>query len=182
MVKIVIQRTKRSYDYKFSPEKKSDYGNNAKNNSLDWLVLYCNGEEITRLHCQSVQNLDWGKNASAGKLAYGDTIAPGSFLLRLWAQPRKFKGSVHEIIRCKTLNGLAINDNAMQIVNGHENGRWLIHNKYNSTTHKDTNFAWSAGCIIVKTGDMELLDSALKALNLTPGMIISGEIIEVNNA
>lgn len=181
MVKIVIQRTKKSYEYKFFPARPSDFGNNAKNNSLDWLILYCDDSEITRLRCQSVQNYDWGTNASRGKLPYGDTIAPGSFQLRLWANPRKYRGEVHEIINTKTLNGWKIDSNAMQKVNGIESGRWLIHSKYSITAKSETTFAWSAGCIVVRSGDLELLGTALRALNLTAGTIIPGEITEVEN-
>lgn len=181
MLKIIVQRSKSSYHYKYKPSQESGFDNNCKNNSRDWLVLMYNDKELFRCRCQSVQNYDWGTNASRGKLPYGDTIAPGSFQLRLWANPRKYRGEVHEIINTKTLNGWKIDSNAMQKVNGIESGRWLIHSKYSITAKSETTFAWSAGCIVVRSGDLELLGTALRSLNLTAGTIIPGEITEVEN-
>lgn len=178
MLKIIVQRSKSSYHYKYKPAQESGFDNNCKNNARDWLVLMYNDKELFRCRCQSVHNYDWGRNKSNGKLAYGDTIAPGKFQVRLFADPRKYHGEVHEIINAVDMDGHKINSMAMQIVRGEYYGRWLIHDRYSNVSGHDMAYAWSAGCIILRSTDLVFFNNALISAGCAKGDIIAGEIFE----
>lgn len=180
MLKIIIERKKSSYDFKINAKKADGFDNNFKNNSADWLRLLDGKAELARFKCQSVANYCFGKMATADTVAWGDTIAPGKFKVRLFAEPRKFHGEIHEIIEATDIDGQKINTHAMQTTErGFQNGRWLIHDRYSAQRGEDTTYAWSAGCIILSSGDLAALNSVFNCYMLSPGTIIPGEIIEV---
>lgn len=179
-LKIVIERKKISYNFKIAPEKPDGFDNNFKNNSIDLLKLYDGESLIAQFFCQSVANYCFDKMATADTVAWGDTIAPGEFKVRLFAEPRNFHGEIHEIIEATDIDGQKINTHAMQTTErGFQNGRWLIHDRYSAQRGEDTTYAWSAGCIILSSGDLAALNSVFNCYMLSPGTIIPGEIIEV---
>ena len=61
---------------------------------------------------------------------------------------------------------------------GFQTGRWLIHDKWSNSLNRDTNTAWSAGCIILSSGDLAAFNRILHAYEVKSGDIISGEIVE----
>ncbi len=181
MLKLRIERNLKSYDFKSFPDKEDGFENNWKNNSLDWLVLLDDKAELCRFRCQTVANYCFGKNATADTVPYGDTVAPGFFKVRLFAESRNFHGEIHAITETKDLDGEWIDRNAMQTTEGgFQNGRWLIHDRYSEKLGHDTNYAWSAGCFILSSGDLKALNTVLHAYKFKPGDIISGEITEEN--
>ena len=181
MLNIKILRYKKSYDFKNNPSLPDGFENNWKNNSLDWLVLCDDKGELFRCHCQSVANYCFGENATADTVSYGDTVAPGFFKIRTFAEPRNFHGEIHEIIQTQDIDGQMIDHKAMQITaNGFQNGRWLIHDRFSKKLGKDSNYAWSAGCFILSSDDLESLNTLFHAYQLKPGTIIPGKVIEQN--
>lgn len=178
MLKIEITRLKTSYSYKVNDSSASSYANNIAHNSQDIFTVKNDGKEIFVCRCQSVQNLDWGENKSNGPLPYGDTIAPGTFSLRCFAEPRNFHGSVHEIFNAHDMDGHKIDDKAMQLVDGKWSGRWLIHDKWSHKTGAETANAWSAGCIIMSCKDLQTLNLVLLKNGIKKGFVIKGEIKE----
>lgn len=168
-----------SYDYKADQAEPDSFENNWKNNSLDWLVLKENGHELLRVRCQTVANYCFGDMATADTAAHGDTVAPGAFTVRCFVEPRGFHGEIHAITRTRDLDGQWIDREAMQTTGkGFQNGRWLIHDRFSFRTNRDTNHAWSAGCFILSSADLERLNIVLHALKLRPGDEIPGEVIE----
>ena len=63
---------------------------------------------------------------------------------------------------------------------GFQNGRWLIHDRWSAKLGKDSNYAWSAGCFILSSGDLAALNNLLHAYELPAGYIIGGKLIETN--
>lgn len=180
MLKIIIERKKISYDFKANPDLEDSFENNWKNNSRDWLIVKDECAEIMRFRCQSVANYCFGAMATADSVAWGDTVAPGPFKIRVFANPRNFHGEIHEIIEATDIDGQRINTHAMQTTDeGFQNGRWLIHDRFSNKYNEDTNYAWSAGCFILSSWDLAALNVILKSYSLAPGMIIPGEVIEV---
>lgn len=181
MIKLRIERTLKSYDFRENPNAPDSFANNWKNNSRDWLVLLDDKAEICRFRCQTVANYCFGKMAPGDTVEHGDTIAPGQFQVRLFAEPRAFHGEIHEIIEATDIDGQRIDGHAMQTTaDGFQSGRWLIHDRYSFKLKKDTNYAWSAGCFILASGDLEALNHVLHAYKFMPGEIIAGEVIEVD--
>lgn len=179
MISIKVLRKQSSYDFKVNPKKEGSFDNNWKNNSRDWFILYDDECEIARFRCQSVANYCFGDMASNGDTEHGDTIAPGLFKVKCFVDPRSFHGEIHGIIETKDLDGQWINRNSMQIVNGFQTGRWLIHDKWSNSLKKDTNTAWSAGCIIMSSSDLKSFNDLLHAYKIKSGDIILGAIMEV---
>lgn len=179
MLSLVIERKQRSYLFKVNPKAPGSFENNWRNNSLDWLCLYDGNAEILRVHCQSVANYCFGDMKSNGDTEHGDTIAEGYFKVKCFVEPRSFHGEIHGIIETRDVDGQWIDRNSMQIGNdGFQTGRWLIHDKWSNNLKRDTNTAWSAGCIILSSSDLETFNKMLKAYGVKPGDIISGEIVE----
>ena len=180
MIKFVLERKKISYDFKIDPNLPDGFDNNWKNNSQDWFIVKDEHCELARFKCQSVANYCFGQMKTADSVAWGDTVAPGPFKVRLFAEPRNFHGEIHEIIEATDIDGQRINTHAMQTTEkGFQNGRWLIHDRFSYKYNEDTNYAWSAGCFILSSYDLKSLNLILKSYNFGPGTIISGEIIEI---
>ena len=179
MLRIEILRNKKSYDFKIKPNKPSGFDNNYKNNSIDWFILYDDDAELIRVRCQSVANYCFGDMTPGDYIEHGDTIAEGKFTVRCFVDPRAFHGEIHAITRTKDIDGQWIDRNAMQTTkDGYQNGRWLIHDRYSFKTKDDTTYAWSAGCLILSSGDLEAINSILRAYNIMAGDEIEGEIFE----
>jgi hypothetical protein len=180
MLNIVIERNLKSYDFKVNPKAPSSFANNWKNNSIDWFVLFDDNAEICRFKCQSVANYCFGDYATADTVEYGDTIHEGFFKIKCFVEPRSFHGEIHGIIETKDIDGQWINRESMQTTKGGlQNGRFLIHDRYSFNTNSDTNKAWSAGCIILSSLDLETFNTLLKAYEIKAGDIIEGQIVEV---
>lgn len=179
MLKLEIWRNRQSYNFKTDPSKPNSFENNWKNNSLDQLVLLKDQKVLFLAKAQTVANYCFGDMAPGDKLPHGDTIAQGKFTVRCFVEPRKFHGEIHAITSTTDLDGQPIDRNAMQISEkGFQNGRWLIHDKYSFKLGKDTNYAWSAGCFILSSADLERLNEILKKEGVKAGDKIEGEVIE----
>lgn len=179
MLNLVVERSLKSYQFKVNPNLASSFSNNYKNNSLDKIIIYDDNAEIAAFRCQTVANYCWGDYKSNGPTEWGDTVSEGYFKIKCFVEPRKFHGEIHGIIETKDLDGQVINHDSMQIENGYQTGRWLIHDRYSSKTGKDTNYAWSAGCFILSSDDLKAFNDILHAYQVQAGDIISGELIEV---
>lgn len=181
MVNIRIERHKKSYEFKVDPAKADSFENNWKNNSIDSFILLDDRAELFRCRCQSVANYCFGKNATADTVPYGDTVAPGAFVARLFAEKRGFHGEIHEITMTQDLDGQWIGHNAMQTTEGgFQNGRWLIHDRWSEKLKGDTNYAWSAGCFILSSGDLAALNEILHECKYSSGDELIGHVVEVD--
>jgi hypothetical protein len=181
MLKVEVWRNHQSYNFKADRTKPDSFENNWKNNSLDLLML-CDTDTsrvLFQCKCQSVANYCFGKERPGDTVSYGDTIAVGKFTLRCFVSPREFHGEIHAIINATDMDGQCIDHNAMQLsADGFQNGRWLIHDRYSSKTGRDTNYAWSAGCIILSSADLVSFNAALRAAGVSAGDELPGEIVE----
>lgn len=179
MLKIQVWRNRKSYDFKADKNKPDSFENNWKNNSQDLLVLTDNKRTLFQCNCQSVANYCFGKERPGDTISYGDTIAPGRFTVCCFVPPRAFHGEIHAVINTTDRDGQIIDRNAMQTsADGFQNGRWLIHDRYSAKLGKDTNCAWSAGCIILASADLVKLNTTLRAAGIKPGDEIPGEVVE----
>lgn len=179
MVKLIVIRKKSSYDFKANPKAPDSFANNWKNNSQDDFVLLDNGQPLFQCRCQSVANYCFGDMATADTVSHGDTVAPGEFTLKLFVEPRNFHGQIHAITRTRDVDGQWIGHDAMQTTKkGFQNGRWLVHDRFSFKTGKDTNQAWSAGCFILSSFDLEQFNIVLKAMGFKPGDEIPGLVVE----
>lgn len=177
-LKFEIRRNAESYDFRVKQGVNS-FENNWKNNSKDWLILLDDNAELYRCRCQSVANYCFGDMATADTVEHGDTIAEGEFTVKCFVDPRAFHGEIHAITQTRDIDGQWINHEAMQTtVGGFQNGRWLIHDRYSFKTGEDTSYAWSAGCFIVSSNDLEGLNMILHAYKIQPNEEIHGEVIE----
>lgn len=180
MVRVRIERHGKSFDYKNDPGKPDSFENNWKNNSLDWIVLLKDTAEIARFKCQSVANYCFGDQLPGDSLPHGDSLLAGSFGIRAFVDPRKFHGEIHGIVNALDLDGQVIDAQSMQYTkNGFQTGRWLIHDRYSEKIKDDTRYAWSAGCIILSSRDLESFNYLLRAFQVVPGRIIPAELIEL---
>jgi hypothetical protein len=144
--------------------------------------LFDDLEMVIGLNCQTVANYCFGENAGPKNNPHISTIAPGDFTIRAFVEPRSFHGEIHAITRTKDIGGKWIDHNAMQVFsNGYQLGRWLIHDKYSFELKKDTNYAWSAGCFILSSADLQSLNACLKQKGVKAGDLISGVLVEINN-
>ena len=177
MLKLHIIRYAESYDFKAEPDKPDSFSNNWKNNSLDDFILL-NGEiELFKCKCQSVANYCFGDMQAGDTVNYGDSIAPGCFTVKCFVPPRKFHGEIHAITKTRDIDGQEINRNAMQTTKGgYQSGRWLIHDRFSFSKGKDTTYAWSAGCFILSSKDLEDFNQTLKAHGVQAGDEIAGTL------
>ena len=177
-LKFEVRRSVESYNFRVKQGVDS-FANNWKNNSKDWLVLLDDNAELYRCRCQSVANYCFGDMTPGDTVEHGDTIAEGEFTVKCFVDPRAFHGEIHAITQTKDIDGQWINHEAMQTTkDGYQNGRWLIHDRYSFKTGEDTSYAWSAGCFIVSSNDLEGLNMILHAYKIQPNDLIKGEVIE----
>lgn len=180
MLHLHIRRHKESYHFKAEPHKPDSFSNNWKNNSLDDFILQKDDQELFRCRCQSVANYCFGDMKPGDTVNYGDSIAPGDFTVHCFVPPRKFHGQIHAITRTRDIDGQWIDRNAMQTTkDGYQNGRWLIHDKFSFEKGADTNYAWSAGCFILSSKDLEAFNAVLKQHGIKTGDEIHGILTEV---
>ena len=180
MIKLLIIREKSSYDFISDQSAPDSFENNWKNNSQDDMILLEDGHPVYQCKCQSVANYCFGDMATADSVAHGDTVAPVDFTLRLFVPPRSFHGEIHAITQTKDIDGQWIGRDAMQTTkNGFQNGRWLVHDRWSQKLGADTNHAWSAGCFILSSKDLEQLNAAIRSLGLKAGDEIPGQVIEM---
>jgi uncharacterized protein TP_1000 len=175
MLKLTIIRHKESYRFKADKSKPDSFSNNWKNNSLDDFILNDGGVEVFKCKCQSVANYCFGDMKSGDTVSFGDSVAPGGFTVKCFVPPRTFHGEIHAITKTRDLDGQEIDRNAMQTTkDGYQNGRWLIHDKYSFSKGKDTNYAWSAGCFILSSKDLEAFNRVLKSHGIKAGDAVDG--------
>jgi hypothetical protein len=179
MLNFRVERKKESYNYRANPNLSDSFENNWANNSLDFLILLDGEKEIVRLKCQTVANYCFGTNLGPIHLPHISTIATGEFFIRAFVEPRLFHGEIHAITKTRDKGGRWIDHNAMMTLdNGFQLGRWLIHDKFSFNHGKDTNYAWSAGCFILSSKDLETLNVNLKQFGVKPGDLIKGLLNE----
>lgn len=179
MLNIIIERKRKSYDFKNDPKKPAGFDNNYKNNMQDIFVLFDDKAEIVRFRCQSVANYNFGKEATYSTFEWGDTIKEGYFTVKCFVEPRAFHGEIHGICDTQDVDGEKIDRNSMQLnVRGESVGRWLIHDKWSNSKNCESEYAWSSGCIILSCSDLECFNRLLRAYNIKPGDKIKGQIVE----
>ena len=177
MLHLHIIRYVESYDFKAEPDKPDSFSNNWKNNSLDDFILLNDDTELFKCKCQSVANYCFGDMLPGDTVSYGDSIAAGDFTVRCFVPPRKFHGQIHAITQTVDIDGQRIDHNAMQTTKGgYQTGRWLIHDRFSFSKGADTNYAWSAGCFILSSKDLELFNQTLKAHGVQAGDEIVGTL------
>ena len=177
MLHLHIIRYVESYDFKAEPDKPDSFSNNWKNNSLDNFILLNDDTELFKCKCQSVANYCFGDMLPGDTVSYGDSIAAGDFTVRCFVPPRKFHGQIHAITQTVDIDGQKIDGNAMQTTKGgHQTGRWLIDDRFSFSKGADTNYAWSAGCFILSSKDLELFNQTLKAHGVQAGDEIVGTL------
>ncbi|MCL2127955.1 MAG: hypothetical protein FWH38_06835 [Treponema sp.] len=180
MVNILVERKKQSYSFKADPLGPDSFENNWKNNSLDSIAIRAGSEELCRFPCQTVANYCFGGMATASTVPWGDTVAPGNFTVRAFAEPRGFHGEIHAITETRDIDGEWIGRDAMQLAaGGFQNGRWLIHDRYSFNAGRDTNYAWSAGCFILSSAGLAAFNAMLRKLGVRPGGLIPGALTEI---
>jgi len=176
MLKLTIIRHKESYRFKADESKPDSFSNNWKNNSLDDFILTDDGAEVK---CQCVANYCFGDMKSGDTVSFGDSVAAGGFTVKCFVPPRTFHGEIHAITKTRDLDGQEIDRNAMQTTkDGYQNGRWLIHDKYSFSKGCDTNYAWSAGCFILSSKDLEAFNRVLKSHGIKAGDAVDGVLQE----
>ena len=177
MLHLHIIRYVESYDFKVEPDKPDSFSNNWKNNSLDDFILLNDDTELFKCKCQSVANYCFGDMLPGDTVSYGDSIAAGDFIVRCFVPPRKFHGQIHAITQTVDIDGQKIDRNAMQTTKGgYQTGRWLIHDRFSFSKGADTTYAWSAGCFILSSKDLELFNQTLKAHGVQAGDEIVGTL------
>lgn len=175
MLKLTIIRHKESYRFKADESKPDSFSNNWKNNSLDDFILNDGGVEVFKCKCQSVANYCFGDMKSGDTVSFGDSVAPGGFTVKCFVPPRTFHGEIHAITKTHDIDGQEIDCYAMQTTkDGFQNGRWLIHDRYSQKLGRDTNYAWSAGCFILSSKDLEAFNRELKSHGVKAGDAVDG--------
>ena len=179
MLKLIIIRHKESYHFKADECKPDSFSNNWKNNSLDDFILTDDGAEIFKCKCQSVANYCFGDMKEGDTVSFGDSVAVGGFTVKCFVPPRLFHGEIHAITKTHDIDGQEIDCYAMQTTkDGFQNGRWLIHDRYSQKLGRDTNYAWSAGCFILSSKDLEAFNRVLKSHGIKAGDAVDGVLQE----
>lgn len=162
MIKLLILRDKKSFD--FTVSKGEPF-------YLDTIKILENNWPVFETYCQSV--------AIHKSCTMQESVAPGIFHARLFADKRNYTNPVHEMINAFDLEGERIDNKAMQIdAESGVQGRWLIHDDYNPVTKKAYNIPWSAGCIMLPFKEHKLFNDKLIELGCKPGDIIEVELVE----
>jgi hypothetical protein len=165
MIKLKVTRNKDSYC--FTIARGWPY-------FIDKIEILSDGKSVFSSSCQSV--------AIHKSCTHKESIAPGVFQARLFADKRNYANPVHELINAIDLEGERIDNKAMQIdAESGVQGRWLIHDDYNPVTKKEYNVPWSAGCIMLPYKNHEIFNQTLIDLGCKPGDIIEIELKEVDN-
>lgn len=164
MLHIHILRKKISHQYQRDPSKGFAWDNNDFNNSLDDFWVFDDDDKIMVCSVQTVANAE---GLIAGVHHY-DTLAPGSFFLRAFVDPRSFKCQPHGIIGATTIKGDAIMKSVDKSgvptdddsTTSNNKSRWLMHDLKNHLG-VDTRVAWSAGCIVAHDPDLDSFNTLL---------------------
>lgn len=179
-LELLVVRLTSSLDYKFNPSLNS-YENNWKHNGEDYVRLYdrATNELLFEARCQTVSN-----HPDATKFKFGDTLQPGTFSICCFVQPRAFHGEPHGIMNAYDLEGQPIDAYSMQNdldFPGFQNGRWLLHDRFSFKTNRDTNYAWSGGCIILSSKDLGFLNATLRESGVKKGDVVPARLIEASD-
>lgn len=169
MIQIRVIREKKSYDFKLNPQLDT-FANNIKNNLIDTILIVNNNEVVFKAKCQSVANYPG---------AFRDTIKEGKFQIKCFVPPNSMHGEIHAIINTFDIDNQPINHNSYQVDNNITKGRWLIHDTYYTPAKRESNYAYSGGCIMLRVKDMEEFNKCLKDLNVKGNDILNGIIMEV---
>lgn len=165
-----IVRFPASYRVRKNPELPESWENNGANNSLDSFVLYAaDGKVLLTCRAQTVVNIPGGRA--------GDTVAPGTFRVKLWVAPRGFWCEPHGIVGAKDIEGQDITEDSVQSLPGKDGApvdfsRWLIHDWQKQKPQPKgtlTRLAWSLGCFVVPVGCLAEMNRILKKEGYVPG-------------
>ena len=167
---IRIVRKLASLNYKRNPPALDAWHTNDANNSLDEFTLLDGETVLFHCHAQTVANME---GLDDGVHEY-DTIAPGSFGLRAFVEPRAFKCQPHGIVYAKTKRGDVVRSDSTTKANA---SRWLVHD-WKNHDGVDTRVAWSAGCFVLRDTDLEAFSSVLRLRGVKPGDVIPGDLFE----
>jgi len=170
MLNVIVERKKSSFDCKFNKNLNS-FENNIKNNTKDILKLYQGDELLFECAVQSVANHP--------SVTTDNSIRAGKFEIKLFVEKRAFWNNVHGICNTTTKNGIAINENS---VNAGSPDRFLIHDKQKNKPaleNTETRNAYSAGCLIIASVHMNMMNKILVNKGCKPGDVILGYVIEL---
>jgi len=177
---IIIKRKAASYSYKANgPASADDWHNNDHNNSLDTIELWDAGALLHATRVQTVANMPGAR--------FKDTIKPGPFGIKLFVEPRAFRGRIHGIVNTTDFDGQVIDGRSIQPIAGKDGGpinveRWLFHDTQKhapAPAGEVTRVAWSAGCFIVAPVDLEIFGNLFTSHGLKAGDIVSGDLVEI---
>lgn len=166
---IKIIRKQGSFEYKYK-EQINNYQNNIKNNSLDTILIMNEGTELFSANCQTVSNHPDFKHR--------DTIQKGTFKIKCFVESRKFHGEIHGIIDAYDIENQKINNYSMQLENGQLKGRWLVHDKWYDKIQKDSKYAYSGGCFVLSSEDLEQFNKVLRKNKIVDNQVINGILVE----
>jgi hypothetical protein len=169
MFSLKVIRKKQSYFFKHN-QKKNDFKNNIKNNTLDRIELYFNNKLIFQAKAQTVSNHP--------HYDFYDTIKKGTFKIKCFVNPRKFHGQIHGIIDAMDIENQPIDHWSMQVENGYQKGRWLIHDRWSFAKNRDLYNAYSGGCFIMSSKDLEKFNKHLTENGISKGDVIKGTLME----
>ena len=180
-----ITRSHLSLAYRRDPAKPAAWDDNDANNSLDQFALFeepgiaGHSAPLFVCRCQTVANLE-GLDAgsqTAHPARYLDTIAPGPFQLRAFVEPRMFWCQPHGICNARTLGGDWIGSDSTTPSNPN---RWLAHDWRKLKPNpdgQDTRVAWSAGCFVLPTRELDAFGKILILHGINAGDLIDGELV-----
>ena len=171
-IKIKILRDKLSYDFKYD-ENKNDYKNNIRNNSID-TILILNSRKRAIFVSREVQTV-----ANHPHFDFLDTIAPGKFKMRCFVEQRKYHGRIHGIVSARDLENQEIDCYSMQVENGYQKGRWLIHDRWSFEKERDLFNGYSGGCFVMSSRDLFNFNRVLERYGVVKNDILNCSLIEV---
>lgn len=173
MINIRIIRSNKSYDFK-KTSTLNNFSNNVKNTYLDEFQLLSDADVILKCKCQSVSNHPTSN--------VNESIAPGEFQIKLFAEKRAYVNPVHVIMHAEDLEGEKIGEDygdGMQMdKESGLSGRWLVHDDWNPVTSRPYYYPYSAGCIILPAHQHIILNTRLAELGLKSGDVLEA-VLEV---
>ena len=107
-----------------------------------------------------------------------DTIKPGYFKMECFVDPRKFHGEIHGIIDAIDIENQKIDKYSMQLEDGYQKGRWLVHDRYTFAKERDLYNGYSAGCFIMDSKRLKRFNRNLKSLGIKPSDILRCLLLE----